>query len=174
MKPVGNGNSSGILGADVNDPRDIASDFEKLNLYREKTLSDEMTLIRQGTEVRGCDKCIKMSSAFKVILCSLLPTKIPEIKVFCLIAWASCSIAMSKSKGLRGSPCLFPRWRGKFSDLSPLVSTAAIGVLYKTPIRGAATRTFSFFKDERDVGLPEGLRKDPIFKLVIKHGQQRV
>ena len=61
--------------------------------------------------------------------------KIPEIKVFCLTAWASGSIAISKSRWLRGSPCLFPRWRGKLSHLSPLVRTAAVGVLYRTLIQ---------------------------------------
>lgn len=54
MKPVGdqrNGKASTILGTHVKDPRGIASDFVKLILYPEKTLNDEMTLIKQGTEV---------------------------------------------------------------------------------------------------------------------------
>lgn len=54
MNPVGdqrNGKGSAILGTHVNDP--IASDFAKSILYPEKTLNDEMTLIRQGTEVWG-------------------------------------------------------------------------------------------------------------------------
>lgn len=36
-----------------------------------------MTSIRQGKEVWGCNKYIKMSFAYKVILCSLSLTKMP-------------------------------------------------------------------------------------------------
>lgn len=105
----------------------------KLILYPDKMGNDEMTLIRHGTKIQGCARYIKMSSAYRVIWCLLFPTKIPKMKVFCLAAWATGSKTMSKSRGIKESPCLFPRQRGKLVPLRPLVKAATVGASCQVP-----------------------------------------
>lgn len=73
LKPVGDqgtGKGSAISGTHVNHPRGIAKDLVKLTLDPEKILKDEMTLFMQWTVfmVGGWNKCIKISSTYKVIL----------------------------------------------------------------------------------------------------------
>ena len=58
-----------------------------LILYPEKMTNDEITLIKRGIEVWGRKRCISTSSAYKIILCSLSPIKIPEIR-----DWSSLNI----------------------------------------------------------------------------------
>lgn len=84
-------------------------------------------LIVCGIEEEGFCRNSKMSSAYRLILCSVVWVRIPLICGLCLIAAASGSMNIENRRGESGHPCLAPLCRVKFCDISPLVLTVALG-----------------------------------------------
>lgn len=73
-----------------------------------------------------------MSSANRLIRCSVFDTITPCNSDVCLMYWASGSINRAKRVGLRQQPCRVPRKSSKlFEDRLPFIFILAIGLLYK-------------------------------------------
>lgn len=58
------------------------------------------------TDLEGCERNMKMSSAYNDNFWTSLPIVTPVISEFCLIAVASGLRARTNSNGERGHPCL--------------------------------------------------------------------
>lgn len=65
----------------------------------------------------------------KIVFCVFCPTFTPFISESCLIVSAKGSMAITKSLGDEGQPCLLDLLRGKAVDICPLVIILACGFL---------------------------------------------
>lgn len=105
--------------------------LQKFSLYPEKLLKVSKIERIWGIEVRGLDRKIRRSSAYKETLCTLPARVIPQTCALERRAIARGSIAMANNNGERGQPCLVPRCSLKYSEKTLLVRTEALGAAYK-------------------------------------------
>ena len=85
-----------------------------------------------GPDLWGSDRYKRMSSAYSEIRSSPPPEiSQPESWASALIQYARGSMAMAKSRGDRGQPCLVPLRIGNGSDRQPLTLTYALVSPYR-------------------------------------------
>lgn len=101
--------------------------LSKFNLYPEYHPNCSRHDISLGKLESGLEIVIRMSSAYKHILCSFPLNWSPDISTSSLIAWASGSMNSAKSVGLKGHHWRHPRYNLIELETFPFILTCVVG-----------------------------------------------